>query len=217
MPVYPNGSKEPPPFTSSGAYGAPRPNGRIHAGTDYIGYGDLIATHDAVITHAGWMNNDAGNVIAYDLPIRTAGELITIVRMHAESITVKIGQSVKAGQKIGVMGDTGNAQGDCDHTEIRKWKNGFYDTIDPVSFFANEVQGGSTTGGESTNYNGEDEMNNYIAIVKGDWFLIQNVKGQPTGHLLGSASGARESGIPILEYKDDWAVEQLQKTTVLKR
>lgn len=54
----------------------------------------------------------------------------------------------------------------------------------------------------------EDSM--FIAIVrKKDWYLVTGGKAC----LLGAASGARESGAPILNFVDDWAVAQL-KTVV---
>lgn len=51
----------------------------------------------------------------------------------------------------------------------------------------------------------EDSM--FIAIVKKkDWYLVTGGKAC----LLGSGSGARESGAPILNFVDDWAVKQLK-------
>lgn len=47
----------------------------------------------------------------------------------------------------------------------------------------------------------------FIAIVRGkDWYLVTGGKAC----LLGAASGARESGAPILTFPDDWSVKQLQ-------
>lgn len=50
----------------------------------------------------------------------------------------------------------------------------------------------------------------YIANVKnGNFYCITGTKA----HKLGAASGARQSGMPIINYADDWAVAQL-KTVV---
>lgn len=55
----------------------------------------------------------------------------------------------------------------------------------------------------------EDDMA-YIANVKnGNFYCITGTKA----HKLGAASGARQSGMPIINYADDWAVAQL-KTVV---
>ena len=52
----------------------------------------------------------------------------------------------------------------------------------------------------------EDSM--FIAIIKKkDWYLVTGGKAC----LLGAASGARDSGAPILNFVDDWAVNQLKK------
>lgn len=53
----------------------------------------------------------------------------------------------------------------------------------------------------------EDEEHMYIANVKnGNFYMVIGKQA----HALGAASGARESGIPIINYVDDWAVKQLK-------
>jgi len=50
----------------------------------------------------------------------------------------------------------------------------------------------------------------FIANVRnGSFWLCEPGK---RAHLLGRNSGARESGIPIVNYPDDWAVKQLQRS-----
>lgn len=138
MTVYPNGLKTEP--ARGGNYGDPRPNGRIHEGVDYIGYENLIATDNGKVTFAGWLNNAMGNAIAYDIDERGPnGEIITIVRGHAERIRVTSGARVYQGQHIGDKGATGNAVGECDHVEVRYWKNGTYKTVDPRTWFGARV------------------------------------------------------------------------------
>lgn len=60
---------------------------------------------------------------------------------HLSSIDVRVGQSVKQGQKIGVKGTTGNSTGMHLHFEISKgkWTNNFSNKIDPLSCFADPV------------------------------------------------------------------------------
>ena len=56
----------------------------------------------------------------------------------------------------------------------------------------------------------EDEDDMYIANVKnGNFYLVTGKQA----HALGGNSGARQSGLPIINYPDDWAVKQL-KTVV---
>ena len=52
----------------------------------------------------------------------------------------------------------------------------------------------------------EDDMA-YIANVKsGHFYLVTGTKA----HKLGAASNARRSKMPIIDYPDDWAVQQLK-------
>lgn len=54
----------------------------------------------------------------------------------------------------------------------------------------------------------EDDMA-YIAIIKKKhWYCVTGTKA----HVLGAESGARQSGMPILNYVDDWAVNELKKS-----
>lgn len=65
----------------------------------------------------------------------------------------------------------------------------------------------STGGGSSPVVIPTQEDSMFVAIVrKKDWYLVVGGKAC----LLGAASGARNSGAPILEFVDDWAVNQLK-------
>src|SRR6185312_4838095 len=128
MTVYGNGATTKPRVSSP--YG-PRSGGKydFHYGTDFIGYADLKATDDGIVTYAGNRGTEAGYQVAYDIPEKGPhGETITIVRSHirAGSIpsNVRVGQRIRQGQSIGEMGDTGNASGPCDHIEVRYWARG---------------------------------------------------------------------------------------------
>ncbi len=146
MTVYGNGTKSKPGVSSG--YG-PRSGGAFsfHYGCDMIGYSQLRAILGGKVTHAGWMNSDAGNAIAIDSRDPLTGKTVTIVRMHAAAVSVRVGQTVNEGDVIGTMGKTGNASGNCDHVEIRYWSGGSYTTENPESWFAARVGGGSPAGG----------------------------------------------------------------------
>lgn len=142
MTVWGNGTGKKPAVSASGKFGAPRPGGRTHAGADFIGYSDLKAIEGGTVTLAGELNPVAGHAVAIDLPDTIDGCTVTIVRMHvaAGSIRVKVGQQVAAGRLLGTMGDTGNADGTCDHVEIRFWKNNVLQkTVDPEVWIAGRV------------------------------------------------------------------------------
>ena len=75
------------------------------------------------ITYAGWNNEGYGNlVIVENGPYKT-------YYAHLSEIPVKVGQTVKEGDRIGLSGNTGNSTGPHLHYEIRK--NGI--SINPLS------------------------------------------------------------------------------------
>jgi len=49
----------------------------------------------------------------------------------------------------------------------------------------------------------------WIASVKGTFWLCEPGK---KAHKLGRGSKAREAGLPVIEYPDDWALKQLQQS-----
>lgn len=63
------------------------------------------------------------------------------VYAHLSAVSVRVGQSVKQGQKIGVKGTTGNSTGVHLHFEIskRRWTNSFSNKIDPLTQFVDPV------------------------------------------------------------------------------
>lgn len=150
MTVYGNGSITKPKVSSP--FG-PRQGGAypFHYGTDFIGYADLKATDDGVVTYAGNRGTAAGYQVAYDIPEKGPnGETITIVRSHiaAGTIRVKVGQRIRQGQSIGTMGATGNPSGPCDHIEVRYWARGASvpNYQNPEAWFAARVGQGSAAG-----------------------------------------------------------------------
>lgn len=85
-----------------------------HTGLDLaIDFGTtIVATHEGVITEAGTIGG-YGNCIRIE-----SGDLSTLYG-HCSEISVKKGDFVKQGEKIGEVGMTGNATGPHVHFEIR--------------------------------------------------------------------------------------------------
>jgi len=88
---------------------------RYHTGLDFrAGYGTPIkAVADGVVVYAGNSGDWAGNHVA----VRHAGG-VTSMSSHMSSMAVSAGQSVKAGQIIGYVGQTGRAFGPHLHFEL---------------------------------------------------------------------------------------------------
>ncbi|MBW7057340.1 M23 family metallopeptidase [Paracoccus bogoriensis] len=100
--------------------------GRMHEGIDMAGpVGTPIhATGDGVVTFAGRLG-------AYGNLIKIQHELGTETRYaHLNRISVRVGQRVSQGERIGDMGNTGRSTGPHLHYEVRV--NGR--AVDPMSF-----------------------------------------------------------------------------------
>lgn len=113
-------------FTYGDGLGAPRPGGRTHAGLDLMGKrGEPIYAIDSgTVTRSGYQSN--GSLI---LDITGRGGMYFYG--HFDKILVGYGESVKAGQLIGYMGDTGSPGAVHLHLEVRPngWSGGYSDPV----------------------------------------------------------------------------------------
>lgn len=123
-----NGSVSPPISSSFG----PR-DGRLHAGTDFVGFSTVCAIGDGTVLGTGVLSGwtDGGQQVYIQHPSEGT-DTITSRALHlvSGSILVSPGNVVYAGQPIGTMGATGNAQGVHLHQEVAR--NG--GQIDPWTF-----------------------------------------------------------------------------------
>ncbi len=87
----------------------------FHAGID-IGaplYTKIYAPNDGTVVFSGWRGG-YGNIVILD-----HGQGVTTRYAHASKLLVKVGQQVKKGDKIALMGSTGQSTGSHLHYEIR--------------------------------------------------------------------------------------------------
>jgi len=104
-------------FTSGFGYRRdPKTGGRrMHAGVDFAGPvgTPLYATGDGVVTHAGWQSGYGRLVkIQHEFGIETR-------YAHMSRLSVKVGQRVSRGDRIGDMGASGRVTGPHLHYEVR--------------------------------------------------------------------------------------------------
>ena len=112
-------------YNEAGTNGQPvgRPVGGVitqgysskHIGIDFgVPVGTSVkSTMSGKVVHAGWNTEGYGNlVIVQNGPYRT-------YYAHLSSIPVKIGDTINAGQEIGLSGSTGNSTGPHVHYEVR--------------------------------------------------------------------------------------------------
>ncbi len=100
----------------------------FHPGIDFQGRrGDAVkCTANGRVVFAGW-SGGYGNCIR----IKHANDFETLYG-HLSKITVKVGQQVSVGQKIGLVGSTGHSTGSHLHYEVRK--NG--KPVNPIKFLS---------------------------------------------------------------------------------
>lgn len=88
-----------------------------HIGTDVVGLDDktVYAIADGVVESINAHGKSYGNHVC----IKHADGVISLYA-HLASVAVKVGQKVLIGQKVGVMGATGNASGAHLHLELHQ-------------------------------------------------------------------------------------------------
>ena len=93
---------------------------KFHNGVDLAAPGGspILAAYDGVVVAATY-NASMGNYVMID-----HGDGLYTIYMHASSLLVSAGQSVSRGQKIALVGSTGNSTGNHLHFSVRL--NGSY-------------------------------------------------------------------------------------------
>lgn len=158
----------------SSEYGVQRP-GHSHGGLDLSTKGQnlpVYATEDnGKVMSVKPNNGAAGNmvVVQYD---RLDGSKIQTTYMHLSQIGVNEGDTVKAGQQIGVSGNTGRSTGAHLHFETKvQNQNGEWQKFDPTLYLAEmEVRGNQMV---TLDKNGKD----YLAEARSQMVIGGNQNG----------------------------------------
>lgn len=100
------------PFGKSGSYAC-----GWHTGVDLVAYDDfnIYAIGDGVVVGI----NNKGKAYGNHIVIKHTNNMVSLYA-HLKSINVNLNQTVKANQKIGVMGNTGNSRGTHLHLELHR-------------------------------------------------------------------------------------------------
>lgn len=88
--------------------------GKMHKGIDIAGSGNVMAADNGRVTFVGW-DGGYGKAIIID-----HGNGMKTLYGHLSSFSVKVGDVVQKGQKIGVKGSTGNSTGVHLHFEVHQ-------------------------------------------------------------------------------------------------
>jgi murein DD-endopeptidase MepM/ murein hydrolase activator NlpD len=88
--------------------------GKVHKGVDLTGNRSILASDNGQVIYAGY-KSDYGNHIIID---HLNG--YKTVYGHLSKISVTVGSTVEKGEKIGIMGNTGDSTGTHLHFEVRR-------------------------------------------------------------------------------------------------
>jgi len=104
---------------------------RMHAGIDFTADTgtDIFATGDGVIFKAEWMNG-YGNIVVID-----HGFGYKTRYAHCSAYKCKVGQKIKRGDVIALVGNTGLSSGPHVHYEVHFKGN----AVNPVNYFFNDL------------------------------------------------------------------------------
>ena len=119
---------------TSGFRTAQRPS---HNGIDIAqgGYVPIKAAASGKVVRSGWMNG-YGETIIIRHNIQGMTWETLYAHMRSGSRRVRVGQSVRQGQEIGVMGNTGNSRGQHLHFEIHRgtWNGAKSNAVNPANY-----------------------------------------------------------------------------------
>jgi biotin carboxyl carrier protein len=88
---------------------------------------EILAAHAGTVVEAGWKSSVYGYAVLLD-----HGNGWQTLYAHCSKVLVDVGDEVKQGQKIALVGSTGNSTGPHLHLELRK--DGVY--LDPARYFS---------------------------------------------------------------------------------
>ena len=110
---FENVSRETTPFKKKGNWKC-----GYHTGVDRVCDKDktIVAIADGVVQRINDCGESYGNHVVY----RTNGGIVVLCAHLANKPTVKVGDKIKLGQKIGIMGNTGHSTGPHLHIELQK-------------------------------------------------------------------------------------------------
>ena len=106
---------------------------KFHRGTDFGGTFDVLCAGDGVVVHKGAnMNKSTGG--GHVVIVMHEADLYTVYYHGAHATHFKVGDSIKAGDKIYLSGSTGASTGPHLHFETRT-KRAWGSDTDPTPYF----------------------------------------------------------------------------------
>jgi len=203
MAVWPNGSRTRPTLSSLWKEydGKPAPE---HFGLDMHSFKYNCAIDDGVISKIGWNTFGGGGREIY---LTLANGDVILYYHNALAALVRAGQSVVAGQRLGVQSDSGKAYGR--HLHIEVWKGGYRSRrVNPLTYITALV--GSTTAGGNTKLFPETEQDSDMRSIKHETTGEHALVGEFTFMLMNAGFANPEAkvwnpeGVHILVSDAEW-------------
>ena len=142
-----------------------------HKGIDLIGGTEIVAFADGVVTATCNSGVQYGQA-CYVRIKHPSGWQTLYYHLKSGSVCVSVGQSVKRGQKLGIMGATGQATGVHLHFQIDKGSSA--SAINPYDYVFNGKEFETTPSGKKSNEEIARE------VIRGDWGNGQDRKDRLT-------------------------------------
>jgi len=157
-------------------YGAVFFENVVHAGYDIPGDigTPILAAGDGRVIWAGYgfyrggsghPDDPYGNAVVIKHDFGYKNQPLFTVYAHLSEVTIKKGQIVKAGDQVGLMGETGHTTGPHLHFEVRLGENNYYVTRNP-GLWLSPPQGWGVLVGQVRNWDGRFLENRRINIIR---------------------------------------------------
>ncbi|HDD61595.1 MAG: hypothetical protein DRI65_05285 [Chloroflexota bacterium] len=188
----------------------------VHTGIDIPGDigTPILAAGEGKVVYAGQGIYRGGNNV-YDDPYGKAiviqhsfsyqGEPLYTLYAHLDEILVEEEQEVKAGEKIGYMGNTGKTTGPHLHFEVRVGKNEYFSTRNP-DLWISPPQGWGVLVGQILTYEGRQFEQQVVYVYRSEEDLDSN---EPNNHLWIAKSYQYEAINSDPYYKENLTVSNI--------
>lgn len=118
----------------------------VHTGIDIVanrgtpviaaGAGEVTWAGEGLFKGGSFDGDPYGLAVAIRHRISFTGQEVYTVYAHMDRVDVQVGQQVEAGERLGIVGNTGKTTGPHLHFEVRVRNNSFFDTRNPELWLA---------------------------------------------------------------------------------
>lgn len=150
---------------------------RPHTGVEFVvptgtpvlatAAGTVVAAGDDATTAYGPQTNFYGNLVVLELDNNSGGSPLFVLYGHLSEVQVAVGQTVAAGDVLGLSGASGVADGPHLHFEVRVGENSYYTTRNPLLWLV-PLPGTGVVAGRVTGPNGEPLYEAPVTLVRID-------------------------------------------------